>query len=190
MDTETLGRSRLMNLLAKPGGVSMDSRLRRWFMNPKRTLLASGIKPGQTVLEVGCGPGFFTLDAAELIGEQGRLIAMDPLSDYVKTLKSKVRQAGLKNVEVLQRDALNTGLDANSVDLVLLFGVLPFPTLPLSHLLPEMHRVLKPGGSMSVWLFPTAAVVPSAIIRSGLFQLTGRQNRVFNYRPVSTAIRQ
>ncbi len=183
MDTEKLGRSRLMNFLAKAGGISMDSRLRRWLFNPKRTLQGAHIRTGQTVLEVGCGPGFFTLDAARMVGGEGHLIAMDPLSDFVGTLAEKVRRARLDNVEIIQRDALETGLDSDSVDLVLLFGVVPFPTLPLDRLLPEMHRVLKARGSMSVWLFPTTAGVPGAILRSGLFDFIDRKNGVFNYRP-------
>ena len=74
---------------------------------------------------------------------------MDPLSDFVERVENKVRGAGLKNVEVIRRDALDTGLDAASVDLILLFGVVPFPTLPLDGLLPEMHRVLRADGVLA-----------------------------------------
>jgi ubiquinone/menaquinone biosynthesis C-methylase UbiE len=60
---------------------------------------------------------------------------------------------------VEKRDALYTGLDAESIDKVLLFGVIPFPSQPLNRLLPEMHRVLKPEGSLAVWLFPVSGWV-------------------------------
>ena len=116
MDTEQLGQSRFLNILFKPAGWSMESRLRHWLMPPKKTLLGAGVSPGQVVLEVGCGTGFFTLPAAEVIGESGQLIAMDPLSDYVDRVRTKVRDAGLNNVEVLRRDALNTNLDDASVE--------------------------------------------------------------------------
>jgi demethylmenaquinone methyltransferase/2-methoxy-6-polyprenyl-1,4-benzoquinol methylase len=185
MDTEKLGLSRIMNLLAKPGGMAMESGWRRRLQNPIQILQAADLEIGQTVLEVGSGTGFFTLDAAEIIGENGHLIAMDPLSDFVARLKSKVQDAGLKNVEVIQRDALQTGLAADTMDVVLLFGVVPFPTLPLDRLLPEMHRVLKTEGTMAVWLFPTTAGVPTAISRSGLFKEIGKKNGVYSYRPVA-----
>jgi ubiquinone/menaquinone biosynthesis C-methylase UbiE len=149
-----LGNSKILNLIFKPAGAMMESRLRQWIMNPVKTLHSAGTEPGQTVLEVGYGAGFFTIPAANLIGDQGRLVAMDALSDYTKRVSKKVQSAGLKNVRVVKCDALDTGLDAASIDKVLLFGVLPFPFLPLNRLLPEMHRVIKPEGSLAVWLFP------------------------------------
>ena len=89
MNTEDLGNSKILNLLFKPAGVMMESRLRRWLMSPVKTLRGAGIEPGQTVLEVGCGTGFFTIPAAELIGDQGCLVAMDALSDYTKRVSKK-----------------------------------------------------------------------------------------------------
>jgi demethylmenaquinone methyltransferase/2-methoxy-6-polyprenyl-1,4-benzoquinol methylase len=83
---------------------------------------------------------------------------------------------------VVHRDALETGLDAASMDMLLLFGVLPFPYLPLSRLLPEMHRILKPDGRMAVWMFPVAGWVPKSILDSGLFTFISKQNGVYNYR--------
>jgi ubiquinone/menaquinone biosynthesis C-methylase UbiE len=45
----------------------MESGLRQWVTNPVKNLRGAGIEPGQTVLEVGYGTGFFTLPAAKLI---------------------------------------------------------------------------------------------------------------------------
>jgi ubiquinone/menaquinone biosynthesis C-methylase UbiE len=182
MNTEDLGNSKILNLLFKPAGMLMGSRARGWLMNPLKTLQGAGIQPGQTVLEVGCGTGFFTIPAAELIGDQGCLVAMDALSDYTKQVSKKVQSAGLKNVRVVKRDALDTGLETASIEKVLLFGVLPFPFLPLNRLLPEMHRVIKPEGSLAVWLFPVSGWVPKSILQSGLFAYVNKQTGVYNYR--------
>ena len=186
MDTEKLGQSRFLNLLFKLSGMAMESRLRHWLFDPRKTLRGADLGPGQTVLEVGCGTGFFTVPAAEMIGETGHLIAMDPLSDFIDRVKEKVRDAGLGNVEVVRRDTLRTGVEAASVDVVLLFGVVPFPSLPLDRLLPEMHRVLKADGTMAVWLFPTEAGVPQAILRSGLFTYVSKRNGVHNFKRYQT----
>ncbi len=97
MNTEELGNSKFLNLLFKPAGVMMESRLRQWLMNPMKTLRGAGIQPGQTVLEVGCGTGFFTIPAAQLIGDKGCLVAMDVLSKYTERVSKKVQAADLKN---------------------------------------------------------------------------------------------
>ncbi len=181
MDAAKLGAMRIFNWLGKPGGIAMKSRLRRLLHDPVKLLDDAGVQAGLTVLEVGCGPGFFTLPAARMIGAEGRLFAVEPLADYATTVEQRAREAGLTNVEVIRRDALDTKLCTDSVDLVLLFGVVPFPTLPLGRLLPEMRRVLKDDGRLALWMFPTAAGVPSAVERSGLFEPIGSSNRIYTF---------
>ena len=183
MNTEDLGNSRFLNLLFKPAGMMMESRLRHWLMNPVTTLRCAGIKPGQRLLEVGCGTGFFTMPAAKLIGMQGHLIAMDALADYAERVSEKVKTAGLRNVTVVKRDALDTGLETESIDKILLFGVLPYPALPLKQLLPEMHRILRINGTIAVWLFPPYVHfwVPRSILKSGLFAYQSKRYSVYNY---------
>ena len=103
---------------------------------------------------------------------------------FLEEVAQKVQKANLKNVRIVQRDALDTGLETANIDKVLLFGVIPFPLLPLDKLLPEMHRVLKPEGTMAVWLFPPLvhSWVPNSILRSGLFEYLNKRNSVYNYR--------
>ncbi len=189
MSAEDLGKSKFVNMLLKPAGSAMESRLRHLLQDPEKILRGADLQPGQTVLEVGSGTGFFTLPAARMIGNHGRLIAMDPLAAYVERLNEKLIAAGLPNVRVFRRDALRTQLDAACIDKVLLFGVLPliplrhpFTALPLNRLLPEMHRVLKPEGTLAVWMFPIAGLVPISIRRSGLFTYLHKRNGVHNYR--------
>ena len=104
---------------------------------------------------------------------------MDPLTAYVDRLNEKVEALGIRNVQVVRRDALKSGLDAASIDRVLLFGVLPFPSVPLNRLLPEMHRILKPKGSLAAWMLPIAGWVPSSIRRSELFSYLHKRNGVY-----------
>lgn len=184
MDTEALGNSKILNLIFKPAGAMMGGRLRNWLSNPKKTLRVADIQPGQTVLEVGCGMGFLTIPAAQMIGDQGSLIAIDVSSGYIEQASKKIEAADLKNVRIIKRDALETGLDTASIDKVLLFGVIPFPLLPLNRLLPEMHCILKPEGTLAVWLFPPVVHfwVLKSILRSGLFTYINKRNGVYNYK--------
>jgi ubiquinone/menaquinone biosynthesis C-methylase UbiE len=158
---------------------AMESRLRYRFFGPRRILQGAELQRGQTVLEIGCGTGFFTLPAAGFLGNQGSLVAMDILAVSVEAVTKKVQAAHLKNIRVVKGDALHTEFAAGSFDAVLLFGVVPAPMLPLAQLLSEMHRILKPGGVMAVW---PPSWVHKTIVRSGLFLLSSKKNRVSNYR--------
>jgi demethylmenaquinone methyltransferase/2-methoxy-6-polyprenyl-1,4-benzoquinol methylase len=137
-----------------------NSRVRKWLMNPVKTLRIADIHPGQTILEVGCGTGFFTIPAAQMVGDQGCIIAMDASSGFLKDVAKKVQKANLNNVRIMQKDALNTGLETESINKVLLFGVIPFPLLPLDKLLPEMYRVLKPASTYAWRYHVSMAISP------------------------------
>jgi ubiquinone/menaquinone biosynthesis C-methylase UbiE len=178
---EALAKTTIGKFFVRVLRSGMESRFRYRFFEPLKILKGADILPGQTVLEVGCGTGFFTVPAARLIGDQGRLVAMDVLSESVDFVSSKVQAANLKNVQVVKGDALATGLDAGGFDTVLLFGVIPAPMLPLTRLLPEMHRVLKADGILAVWP-PVPGWLPQAILQYGLFTLSSKRNGVHNFR--------
>jgi ubiquinone/menaquinone biosynthesis C-methylase UbiE len=179
MNTEAIGNTKVGQLFIRIMASIMESRLRYKFFGPVKILQGAGIQPGQNVLEVGCGSGFFTIPAAKMIGEQGSLTAMDMLPVSVEAVAKKVQTADLKNVRVIKGDALDTRLEAESFDAILIFGVIPAPMLPMEKLLAEMRRILKPGGTMAIW--PPSWVLRS-IPQSGLFSYSNTRNNVTNYK--------
>ena len=119
------------------------------FVNPFKKLVASELKQGQRVLEVGCGPGYFTIPAAEIVGPKGHVKAFDINPAAVECVRRKIGRQGKKNIEVMLADAAATGIPESSVDVAFLFGVIhAFPNL--NEVLKEMHRVLKPDGKLSI----------------------------------------
>jgi ubiquinone/menaquinone biosynthesis C-methylase UbiE len=180
MNTETLAQSVVGKLFVRVLAAGMESRFRYRFFPPVTILQGADNMPGKVVLEIGCGTGYFTIPAAQLIGDQGSLVAMDVLQGSVDLVLQKVQAATLKNVRVVKGDALNTGLEAESFDTVLLFGVVPAPMVPLDWLLPEVHRVLKAKGTLSVWPH-IPGWLPGSIVKSGLFAFTGKRNGVDNF---------
>lgn len=159
----------------------MESPLRRRFAHPARTLRGAGIRSGWNVLEVGCGTGFFTIPTAELVGGNGHVYAIDPHPLAVEKVARQAKDTGVKNISLTRGDATEAGLASGSIDLVLLLGVIPSPTLPLDRLLPEMHRLLKPEGAMAVWTaLPWWS--PASLTRDGLFVYIGKDDGVHNFR--------
>jgi demethylmenaquinone methyltransferase/2-methoxy-6-polyprenyl-1,4-benzoquinol methylase len=158
----------------------LDHPIRRMLNDPVKKVEAAGIQPGMDVLEVGCGSGYFTIPAATLIGEEGHLYTIDIHPKAVEMVSSRVMDAHLRNVIITKTDALDTDFPSESYDLILLFGVIPAPVLPLKKLLPEMHRLLKPHGSIAVWTgLPLWS--PRAFTNSRLFTYTGKRNGVQNF---------
>jgi ubiquinone/menaquinone biosynthesis C-methylase UbiE len=117
--------------------------------DPYEILKAAGLETGQHVLEVGCGPGFFTVPAATIVGEGGILYALDINPLAMEKVQRKVSEARLTNVKTVLADAARSGLPNESFDLVFLFGLARLVGGP-DAIWVEMHRLLKPGGSLAV----------------------------------------
>jgi 2-polyprenyl-3-methyl-5-hydroxy-6-metoxy-1,4-benzoquinol methylase len=152
-----------------------DNSLRRILDNPFKTLKAAGLKPGDQVLEIGCGPGFFTIPAGQLVGDAGCVHAIDINPQAVKVTGKKAKEAGLTNVQVRIADAAKTGLPDASIDAVLLFSVLPH--LPQNTVLPELARVLKEDGIVAV-----RGIKAMSVTDGGLFAFIGRERGVYLFR--------
>jgi demethylmenaquinone methyltransferase/2-methoxy-6-polyprenyl-1,4-benzoquinol methylase len=177
----TVLRNRITDIMLKI--FACDSPLRKRISDPEAIIQGAGVTAGQTVLEVGCGRGFFTIPLAERLGRKGCLYALDVAQVAVDYVDRKVEAAGLLNVRVFKANALDSGIPDGAMDLVLLFGVIPSPTLPLGQLLPEMHRVLRSGGGLAVW---TAVPwwSPQSIVQSGLFVYIDKRYKSHNFQKV------
>jgi ubiquinone/menaquinone biosynthesis C-methylase UbiE len=119
------------------------------FRDPYEPLRDAGLRSGQRVLEVGCGPGFFTVPAAEMVGQDGSVVSLDVSPTAVAHVRRKVEEAGTTNVEVLLASAADTDLPGESFDLVFVFG-LGHVVGDLGDIWKELHRLLKPGATLSV----------------------------------------
>jgi ubiquinone/menaquinone biosynthesis C-methylase UbiE len=125
----------------------VDNPIRRHYLGP--VLDRVGIRPGERVLELGPGPGMFTLEAARRAGPEGHLIAVDVQPEMIAQVEARVREAGLSNVETHVASAYDVPLEDDSVDRAFLVTVLP--EIPdQTRALAELRRVLRPGGVLSI----------------------------------------
>ena len=121
--------------------------LRRRYMRP--ILDRVGIQAGECVLELGPGPGAFTVDAARRVGSEGWIIAVDIQPEMIAQVEERVREANLSNVETHVASAYELPLENESIDRAFLVTVLP--EIPdQNRALTELRRVLKPGGRLSI----------------------------------------
>jgi ubiquinone/menaquinone biosynthesis C-methylase UbiE len=118
-----------------------------------------GISRGHTVLDFGCGYGAYTIPVAEIVGEQGRVYALDKDKKALDSLMHSGELAGLNNINRIETSGeLEIGLTDESVDVVLLFDVFHsfyFPkAVDRRRLLGEIHRVMKPSAFLSISVWP------------------------------------
>ncbi|MBL7184008.1 MAG: methyltransferase domain-containing protein [Anaerolineae bacterium] len=125
----------------------VNNPIRRRYTRP--VLDRVGIRPGECVLELGPGPGAFTVEAARRVGTEGRLIAVDIQPRMITQVEKRFREAGLTNVETHVADAYHLPLEDESVDRTFLVTVLP-EVPDQARALAELRRVLKLGGLLSI----------------------------------------
>jgi ubiquinone/menaquinone biosynthesis C-methylase UbiE len=119
------------------------------FRDPYKALSAAGLEPGQNILEVGCGPGFFTTPASRIVGEAGSVLALDVNPLAVEHVQQKIKTEGVTNARIMLANAAQTDLPSQNFDLAFLFG-LAHPIGNMGKIWSELHRLLKPGGTLSV----------------------------------------
>jgi ubiquinone/menaquinone biosynthesis C-methylase UbiE len=153
----------------------------RDFFRPRENIVGEvGLREGFHVLDYGCGPGGYVKPVADLVGESGRIYALDISPLAIQMVKKIAARNQLTNVETILSDS-NTGLPDDSVDAVLLYDVFHDLT-DQNKVLEELHRVLKPDGVLS---FSDHHIKEDKIIlkltKRGLFALLRKGKRTYSF---------
>lgn len=127
----------------------MDNPVRRWIQPPAKVVGWMGIEEGMQVLELGPGSGVFTVEASRLVGETGRVFAVDIQPRVISNLNSRLQREGITNVVGKVASAYELPLPSNSIDRVFMIAVLPEIPDPKKALV-EVKRVLKYDGLLAV----------------------------------------
>jgi ubiquinone/menaquinone biosynthesis C-methylase UbiE len=99
---------------------SLDNKIRRWLQNPQN-ILAPYVQEGMTVLDIGCGPGFFSLEMAQMVGRNGKVVSADLQEGMLQKLGEKIKKTELEaRVKLIQcgKDKINV---SERVDFILAF---------------------------------------------------------------------
>lgn len=136
-------------------GHFLDSNLRRTLQPPKKLIQRSGIKEGMKVLDLGCGSGAFTTFTARVVGEKGKVYAVDVQPEMLKQLENKLdrpENKDIKNIETKIASVYNLPFENDSFDLVLMVAVLQ-EISDRRKALREIKRVLKSDGILAITEF-------------------------------------
>jgi ubiquinone/menaquinone biosynthesis C-methylase UbiE len=158
--------------------MSFFFKVRDIIKSPMIKIEKADIKSGDIVLDYGCGPGSFTLAAAEVVASSGKVYAADINPLAVKKVKKVASRKGLKNIETIQTEC-KTGLENNSVDVVMCFDTF-HDVNDKDSLLSEFHRVLKSDSTLA---FDDHHLNEDEIItkitENGLFSLAEKKEKLY-----------
>ncbi len=163
-------------------GMSMFFKIRDSISPRGQVLEEARLQPGDRVMDYGCGPGAYIPDAAEMVGQSGKIYALDMHPLAIRRVQSIAKRRGLANVETINSDC-RTGLPNEFLDAVLLYDVFHMLDKPRA-VLAELYRVLKAEGTLS---FSDHHMRDKDIIAGmtdgGLFVLVDKGERTYTFAP-------
>jgi len=163
----------------------IDNPIRRLVQPPKDVVNWINIKRGMNVLEIGPGPGTFTIEAAKSVGEQGQFAVVDIQPAIISRLDDRLRRAEVSNVITRTADAAELPFPDNAFDRVFLIAVLG-EIENKERALSEIRRVLRDDGILAIGEFlqdPDYTSFGRSIKLAGAagLQLTASYKRIIHY---------
>lgn len=121
---------------------ALEGTFRRLLQNPER-ILKKYIRQGMRVLDLGCGSGFFTLEMARLVGEEGKVIAVDVQEGMLELLKEKLENCELRQrIQLFKSETQSLGF-TDKVDFILVFY--SFHEMKyIDHIIQGLTEIVKP----------------------------------------------
>ena len=154
--------------------------LRDLLVPPEEILSEVGIQPGFQILDYGCGTGSFTFEAAQRVGPQGKVYALDIHPRALEKIHKGALKKGLPNIETVLTSCI-TRVDPGSINVVLFYYLLHWLTDP-DCILKELQRVMKSDGILSFRdPYMEEEEILSAVTEKGWFRLSGKGVRTYRF---------
>jgi len=150
----------------------------------RERLRKAGIKEGQVIVDLGCGPSRFTILASRIVGPEGKIYALDihPLNTAI--VAARIAMGGVKNVSVMLADSCATRLPDKAIDLVFINDA--FHEFDKVATLKEAARILKSDGVLAIYEDEMKKTKLLGIIEeANLFTLVEQEKRLYKFRPLS-----
>lgn len=131
-----------------PGGIPwLDRPEREEEERPAEVLSALDLHTGQVVADLGAGSGYFTFRMAPKVGKTGRVLAVEIQDAMIQTLRQRVAEQKITNVEIVKGGESDPHLPDGAVDLVLMVDVYHELSYPYE-IMTAIRKALRPGGRM------------------------------------------
>ena len=142
------GREKIPNIAFR--GMAFFMKLMDLFTNyTSRNFKTLDLKPGQTVIDYGCGPARYIRDASAMVGPSGKVIAVDIHPLAIKKVNDKIKKFGLSNVSASLASGYKTDIESETADVVYALDMFHMIEQP-KELLTELSRLVKTDGRVII----------------------------------------
>jgi len=147
----------------------------------RERLKKAGAKKGQVIVDLGCGPGRFTILAARIVGPEGKVYALDIHPLHTAIVAARIAIGGPKNISIMHADCCATGLPDKAIDLIFINDA--FHEFDKVGCLKEAARILKADGILAI---NEGEMKESKLLRIvaevNLFSLAEKDKRLYKFR--------
>lgn len=127
----------------------LENPERLQWLPPAEVVTALAVQPGQTIVDIGAGTGYFALPLAKAVGAEGRVYAVDAQQEMLSLLAAKLRDSAPSNIELVCAEADSTSLPPACCDYVFMANVW-HEFDDRAAVVAEAMRLLRPGGRVGI----------------------------------------
>jgi ubiquinone/menaquinone biosynthesis C-methylase UbiE len=152
----------------------LESPERRKILPPEKILEITGLQPGQVMVDVGTGTGYFTLPAAHIVGKKGKVLAADISEEMLEIIRSKLTEENKEIIQLIHSDKNNPGIPDSAADYLLLCTVIHESENPRA-MLENLYKTIKSGGRLVVveWIKQHSKMGPPMEHRIAMEDVSG-----------------
>jgi ubiquinone/menaquinone biosynthesis C-methylase UbiE len=127
----------------------LDNEQRRKLLPPEQTLIKLGLNKGDIIADIGCGIGYFTIPASKIVGDSGKIFAMDIIPEMLQDVEIKVNENNISNIETILTEENDLKLKDDKITFAFISNVL-HEANEKENFLTEIKRIISPDGRIAI----------------------------------------